>query len=416
LRFAVHRPGSPDASPRSHRMPCGDVPGRVHVGIADEIAGCALEPCLALARFGCYVPARRAALACERGVDFRYPSGRLSLQSPDQQTPPGRQDATVQAGFRAHVPSRCPGRALGGARHRLDVEVFDPDHVEPPGQIGRRLLAPVFPPIRLTCPQSRDCGLDIATPTRRALSPRESALQVLEPSLFAHAQARHGQHLPGRQRSADHHTPVYPHHCAITGGGNRARDRRKCDMPSPSTVSPHPERFDIYRNGTTPAEPYPARFRDPHLAPVPVQAAYIGGPDGDDSESLVPSGFSPCRTPVSSREEVRHSLGVVAERLLLHHLAALPQPRMRRTGRGELTTLLQVAGRAGTVRTPPRLLLHCQVPHVPGMNAMAGQDRFLFQCWHQPVSTHTNIIANPENERTGVSAPAEGEECVRQSS
>jgi hypothetical protein len=25
-RFAVHRPGIPDASPRSHRVPCGDVP------------------------------------------------------------------------------------------------------------------------------------------------------------------------------------------------------------------------------------------------------------------------------------------------------------------------------------------------------------------------------------------------------
>jgi hypothetical protein len=29
MGFAVHRPGNPVASPRSHRMPCGDVPGRV---------------------------------------------------------------------------------------------------------------------------------------------------------------------------------------------------------------------------------------------------------------------------------------------------------------------------------------------------------------------------------------------------
>jgi hypothetical protein len=32
--FAVHRPGNPVASPRSHRMPCGDVPGRVHISMA----------------------------------------------------------------------------------------------------------------------------------------------------------------------------------------------------------------------------------------------------------------------------------------------------------------------------------------------------------------------------------------------
>jgi hypothetical protein len=34
MGFAVHRPGNPVASPRSHRMPCGDVPGRVHISMA----------------------------------------------------------------------------------------------------------------------------------------------------------------------------------------------------------------------------------------------------------------------------------------------------------------------------------------------------------------------------------------------
>ena len=34
MRFTVHRPGIPEASPRSHGVPRRDVPGRVHIRVA----------------------------------------------------------------------------------------------------------------------------------------------------------------------------------------------------------------------------------------------------------------------------------------------------------------------------------------------------------------------------------------------
>ena len=49
MRFAVHRPGIPEASPRSHGVPRRDVPGRVHVSVAGVAAGHAAEQGLALA-------------------------------------------------------------------------------------------------------------------------------------------------------------------------------------------------------------------------------------------------------------------------------------------------------------------------------------------------------------------------------
>ena len=39
MKFAVHRLGVPEASPRRHGVPRRNVPGRVHVGVAGETAG-----------------------------------------------------------------------------------------------------------------------------------------------------------------------------------------------------------------------------------------------------------------------------------------------------------------------------------------------------------------------------------------
>ena len=36
MRFAVHRPGIPEASPRSHGVSGRDVPGRVHIRLAGD--------------------------------------------------------------------------------------------------------------------------------------------------------------------------------------------------------------------------------------------------------------------------------------------------------------------------------------------------------------------------------------------
>src|SRR5690242_17346699 len=106
LRFAVHRPGIPEASPRSHDVPRRDVPGRVHVSVAGVSAGRAHEPRLALTRPRIHVPARRAPLARERSTDLLHPAGRLFLQAAYQQAPSGPQDAAVQPGFLPDAAAR----------------------------------------------------------------------------------------------------------------------------------------------------------------------------------------------------------------------------------------------------------------------------------------------------------------------
>jgi hypothetical protein len=110
LRFAVRWPGSPEASPRSHGVPRRDVPGRVHVSVTGVSAGRACELRLALARFRIHVPARRAPLTRERGVDPLHPTGSLLLQAPRQQAPSRPQDPPVQSGLLADVPARTVWR------------------------------------------------------------------------------------------------------------------------------------------------------------------------------------------------------------------------------------------------------------------------------------------------------------------
>src|SRR5487761_1843243 len=63
LRFAVHGPGIPVASPRFHGVPRRDVACRVHVRVAGVPAGRAPEDRLALAVLPGDVPARTATLA-----------------------------------------------------------------------------------------------------------------------------------------------------------------------------------------------------------------------------------------------------------------------------------------------------------------------------------------------------------------
>jgi hypothetical protein len=80
---------------------------------------------------------------------------------------------------------------------------------------------------------------------------------------------------------------------------------------------------------------------------------------------------------VGAGEEVRHGLGEVTQRLLLHHLAALPQPCVLGTRLGKVTALVDIARSAAAAGPPPGLLLDGEVPHIPGVGAMPGQYRLL---------------------------------------
>ena len=105
MRFAVHRPGIPVASARSHRMPCGDVPSRVNVCVAGVSAGGAPEDGLALTRLRVHPPARRAALTRERGTDLLHSAGCFLLQASDQQAHPDARMPRFSPAFcRTHRP------------------------------------------------------------------------------------------------------------------------------------------------------------------------------------------------------------------------------------------------------------------------------------------------------------------------
>src|SRR5436190_3750716 len=156
LRFAVHRPGYPVASPRSHGVPRRDVPGRVHISVVGETAGREYESRLALTRLRVHLPARRAPLARERGSDLLHPAGRLVLQPAYQLAPPRTQDAPVQPGLGADVPARVLPRAPRRPGHVADLQVLDPDQVEPPRDAGAGLLRPVRAPVALAGPQPGD--------------------------------------------------------------------------------------------------------------------------------------------------------------------------------------------------------------------------------------------------------------------
>src|SRR6266700_5384963 len=149
VRFAVHRPGCPVASPRSHGVPRRDVDGRVHIRVAGETAGRAPEPRLALTRVPVHLPARRAPLAREHGSDLLHPAGGLVLQAADQQAPPRTQDAPVQPGLLPDVPAWALPRAPRRPGHLRDLQVLDPDQVEPAREVRAGLLRPVLTPVRL---------------------------------------------------------------------------------------------------------------------------------------------------------------------------------------------------------------------------------------------------------------------------
>ena len=156
MRFAVRRPGSPEASPRSHGVPRRDVPGRVHVSVAGVAAGHAAKQGLALAAARCDVPARRAALARVRGTYFLDPAGCLVLQAADQQAPSGSQDAPVQPGLGPDIAARFGQGASRGPGHVLDLKILDANHVEAPGDVGAGLLGAVLAPVDLAGLQPGD--------------------------------------------------------------------------------------------------------------------------------------------------------------------------------------------------------------------------------------------------------------------
>ena len=184
MRFAVHWPGYPVASPRSHGVPRRDVPGRVHVSVAGKTAGYATEDGLALARLRISVPARRAALAREMRLDFLDPSRSLVLQSAHQKTPSGSEDFPVQASFSPYIAAGLLRSSLSRADHARDVQILNADHIELASQPGARFLRPVFAPVRFSDVQPGDRVLHSRTSIRAAFRPGQLPLQAKQALTF----------------------------------------------------------------------------------------------------------------------------------------------------------------------------------------------------------------------------------------
>ncbi len=367
MRFTVHRPGNPVASPRVKGdgevggVPRRDVPGRVHVSVAGISAGDAPEDGLALTRLPVHMPACRAALARMVRLDLLYPSGRLILQAADQPTPPGPHDATVQS------------------------------------TLGTDVLDPVLEPICLAGAQPGSSQPNLRAAFRAATGAGELPFKPPQPLSLRHGQAGHAQQFTGRQGRRHCNAAVDAHDLPVTWCPNRLGDGREGDVPASCPVLCHPVGLHSRRYRPGPAEPYPTDLRHPNLADFPAEPTHLPllSSPPHNPEPLVPSRLTPRRAPIRILriQECGHRPGEIPKGLLLHRLGSGSQPCMLRPGLGELPALLDIAWRPRAARAPVRVLLDGQIPHVPGVRAVIAHYRFLGGRGDQPVSGHTNTVA-----------------------
>ena len=283
-RFAVHRLAWRRASPRSHGVPRRDVPGRVQVGVAGEATDHACEESLALAALRCDVPARAGTLTCERGADSLNPAGGLVFQPAHQFAPARSHNRSVEPGLGPYIPARLGNGATRRTGHACDLEILDPDHVEPAGKAGARLFAPVLASVGLVALQPGDGQLDGPTPVAGALRPGKLALKPQKPTLAGWAKTGDGQHLAGGQRGRDGNAPIDPDHFAVPRSGNWFGNCCEGDMPVASSVICYPVGLDAIGDWPRAAEPHPADLRNPDRGNLPAQRAHMPGSDPYDAE------------------------------------------------------------------------------------------------------------------------------------
>jgi hypothetical protein len=400
LRFAVRRPVNPVASPRSHGVPRRDVLGRVHVSVKRQTAGYAAEEGLALAALRCDVPARRAALARERGIDPFDPAGGLLPEAAYQQSPTRPHNLTVEPGFLTDFRAGFPCRPFGRARHIRDVQVLDADRIEPVRETGGSLLGPVLASVGLTGFQPGDRVHDSRSSVRASGSPRQPALEMAEPVLPAGTKPGNPQQLARRQCRAHSYAAVDADNLAVTWRGDGGWDRGEGDMPASRAVARDPVRPHVGGYGTGPAKAHPTDLWYPHPAGPATGPTNVLGFNADNPETFITPGFAPGRPAVRSRKEICHRLGEVPQRLLLYHLAAAPEPTKLGACVGKLAALLQVARSSAAPGTPPGLLLNGEVPYEAGVRAMVSQHCLLSGRRYQAVTRHSNVISktisNPE--------------------
>ena len=264
MRFVVHRPGNPVASPRSHGEPRRDVPSRVHVSVAGETAGRTYEARLALARLRIHVPAHRAALTAERGTDLLHSAGRLVHQPMHHQSPTRPQDLTIESCLGKDIPARCVDGSSRRARHLADLEILDPNQVESARDVGARLFGPVLTPVRLASAHPGDGQPQSVATVRSQASASEPTFQVMKPLTLLRGQTGSMQQLASRQGRRYYDAPVNAYGHVVTRRRNRLGNYGEGDMPAPGPVTRHSVRPHVSRHDTGPAETHPSglRYRD----------------------------------------------------------------------------------------------------------------------------------------------------------
>ena len=411
LRFTVRRPPTGEVSPCGHRPPGGDVACSVNVGVARPCgAGFALENRLALTISGSDVPARGASLRRVRGQDLLDPTVSLMLQTRGQQTPTAPADGPVKSALLGNAHARLLQGSSRRSGHRPHVKSLDSDRVETPRDVGRNLFDPVLASVSLTRFDLRDRAFRAGTPVGATLGARQSLLQHLQSFGLTPGQAGNAQQTSGRQRRRHCDATVDTDHAPLSWSSDGARDVGERDMPAAGPIAGDPVGAHAIRHRSRVPKAHPAHLGHPHPTKPAIQPFDVMPLHCNLSESLMHTAFTPPRAPVGSREEVPHGLGEVPQRLLLHGLRAGRQPVVCRAGRGQLSTLLVVAGCTAS-GLPVLLLLDGQVPHIPGLAAMLGQRRRLLGGRKQPVSRHPgNLTAHtdtPPKGEAAVTPPAE---------
>lgn len=393
LRFAVHGPGIPEASPRSHGMSCRDVPGRVQVGIAGKAAGPAAEDGLALARSSVNRSACAATPRGERWVHSFDAAGGFFVKPALEKTPAGDEDFPVQGGFPGHSSSGRFEGASGRPGHVADVQILDPDHIKTPGEVRAELLAPVSTAIALTGREPGGSKLHPGAAARVTLSPGKFAPEQPESSLAAGTESGNFQQFASGKRRACSHTTVQAHNFTCPWSRDSAWDDREGDVPPSGAVERHAVGLHSFWHRPGPSKPDPASLRDPNRSGTPIQSAHMPGLNCHNPESLVAPGLAPSRPSVCAAEEISHGLRKVPEGLLLNHLATRTQPVMLSASRSQLPALLQVSRRACASWTPPRLLFDGQIPDEPRVRAVISEDHLLGGRGVQPVAAHANTVS-----------------------
>ena len=219
------------------------------------------------------------------------------------------------------------------------------------------------------------------------------------PRAFPHRQAGNCEQLPGRQGRRTPPRPgrcPQPGRCPVRGSGSGIS--REGDMPAarPGPSSPgrtSPPAVPGGTSGTAPIRPSAPRPRRPSgtaaARPTAARASRRCGtlhPGRPCARSGAGPGCAGSKNAAIAAAKSRSACCCTIWR-------ARGQPRVLGPRLSELPALLQVARRARPARVPVPVLLHGQVPHVPGMAAVAAQHRLLGGGGEQPVPRHANTLA-----------------------